>query len=835
MIPRLSSRAKRKDGRGQSFKTLSAYLFNGSLDQPDPARAPWAHTLNCHASDPSQAWAEMAWTYRHADELKQAAGGRLGGQKNNHPVWHLSLNWKESETPTRDHMIETAQSVLRHFGLQDHQALIVNHTDTAHSHIHIMVNTVNPHDGRSVDVSKNSKARLSAWALDYERMHGIQCEQRVENDKKRTDNRNMHALWETMAQTNPQLGAPKLAATYDKSDSRPLWQLKQLAKDLGLSKEGLDQLVGQFKDAWHTLFKKERAASVEASPARPDGIAPARAANDTPRASNDPADILVRLTHSQSTFDLADIAKAVNLSTNTRDEFISAYQRVLASPELVKADADSRYSTKTMIRTEAEMAQAADAMATGRAHALSTTAGFLVKATHLSSDQKTALDHITKAEGLACVVGYAGTGKSTMLGAARELWEASGYTVRGFALSGIAAEGLQGGSGIQSTTLASLKWHLDHDRAKLGAKDILVIDEAGMVASRQMHMLLTAAATAGAKVVLVGDPAQLQAIEAGGAFKAIIDRAGAAEMTTVRRQQADWQQDATKALARGEVQAALEAYRAQGHVKQHQTDTDAMGALVAEWAQGLGKTTPGLMLAVANKDVAAMNQAARTAMRAAGLLGEDTKIKARDEGIGKPTRDFHLRIAEGELLLFTKNDKTLGVKNGTLGTLVAIKDGSLTVQLDGQDKRRVSVDLSTYRNITHGYALTIHKAQGVTVDRAHVLATRSMDRHAAYVSLSRHREKVTMHYSAEQARDLTSLSARLSRDRTKGTTLDHFKQPSRTLQQSRADKIERANLGTMLSHQVSKAERTRPSAQFQMSKGPMKLPPARDYGRERER
>ena len=126
----------------------------------------------------------------------------------------------------------------------------------------------------------------------------------------------------------------------------------------------------------------------------------------------------------------------------------------------------------------------------------------------------------------AIVVGYAGTGKSAMLGVAREAWEAAGYEVRGVALSGIAAENLESGSGIASRTIASMEHGWGQGRDLLTARDVLVIDEAGMVGTRQLERVLSHAAEAGAKVVLVGDPKQLQSIEAGAAFRSIHERHG---------------------------------------------------------------------------------------------------------------------------------------------------------------------------------------------------------------------------------------------------------------------------------------------------------------------
>src|SRR3546814_12902309 len=119
------------------------------------------------------------------------------------------------------------------------------------------------------------------------------------------------------------------------------------------------------------------------------------------------------------------------------------------------------------------------------------------------------------ARGVSNVIGYAGTGKSAMLGVAREAWEAAGYQVQGAALSGIAAEGLEHGSGIGSRTLASLEHQWANDRERLTSKHILVIDEAGMLGPRQLERVVTEDEKPGAQVVLVGDPEQLQASQAG--------------------------------------------------------------------------------------------------------------------------------------------------------------------------------------------------------------------------------------------------------------------------------------------------------------------------------
>jgi len=201
------------------------------------------------------------------------------------------------------------------------------------------------------------------------------------------------------------------------------------------------------------------------------------------------------------------------------------------SPDLIALGVDGRgrerFTSRDMLATEQRLERAAGDMAERKAHGVSPPALKDALATGqrrgmtLSQGQGEALAHVAEAGDLKLVVGYAGSGKSAMLGVAREAWEASGYQVRGAALSGIAAESLEGGSGISSRTLASLEHGWAQGRDELTPRDVLVIDEAGMIGSRQMERVLSAAQMAGAKVVLVGDPEQLQAIEAGAAFRAL--------------------------------------------------------------------------------------------------------------------------------------------------------------------------------------------------------------------------------------------------------------------------------------------------------------------------
>jgi hypothetical protein len=350
--------------------------------------------------------------------------------------------------------------------------------------------------------------------------------------------------------------------------------------------------------------------------------------------------------------------------------------------------------------------------------------------------------------------------KSVALAAARDAWEAAGYRVRGAALAGKAAEALQDASGIESRTLASLEYGWRNGRDPLSAGDVLVIDEAGMVGSRQLGRVLETAHQAGAKVVLAGDSRQLQPIEAGAAFRAVAEQVGVAEIGAVRRQREAWAREASEAFARGEIAAGLAAYAERGQVHFLGSREDAKTAIARDYAAA-GKPEGSLIVAHTNDDVRDINARVRGERRRLGELGEGAEFKT-----ARGTREF----AAGDRIVFLLNDRDLGVKNGTLGTVEAAAPQALTVRVD--HGARVRIEAAKYAHVDHGYAVTVHKAQGTTVDRAYVLASGGMDRHLAYVGMTRHREAATLYAGRDDLRDEAALARRLSRARPKTSSLD---------------------------------------------------------------
>jgi hypothetical protein len=171
---------------GKSFSGLANYLTHDPDQAKTAERVAWTHTHNLASDDVPCAVNEMLWTARDAELLKQEAGVRAGGRATEKPVWHCSLNWAPEEHPSREHMIKTADDFLQHMKYDERQAIYVAHQDK-HPHLHIMLNAVHPETGLRLNVSFEQR-RAQEWALEYEREHGIYCEQRLENPAERERN-----------------------------------------------------------------------------------------------------------------------------------------------------------------------------------------------------------------------------------------------------------------------------------------------------------------------------------------------------------------------------------------------------------------------------------------------------------------------------------------------------------------------------------------------------------------------------------------------------------------------------------------------------------------------
>lgn len=507
--------------------------------------------------------------------------------------------------------------------------------------------------------------------------------------------------------------------------------------------------------------------------------APARDHQAAPEPMPTHAEILDRLTAQASTVTEQQLQAEVFREAQgklTIEEAKAYLDELKHSPEIMHLEAskpshlqrgtehdqEARYTSREMWQLEKNMGERAARMAGERDHQVSDKSlEAAIASRTLSDEQKAALKHITQDTGRVAVVqGTAGAGKSYMLDAAREAWEKDGYTVRGAALAGKAAEGLEKSSAIPSQTLHSLAHELQEGKTKLDEKTVVVIDEAGMVGSRQMAELMRHADEAGAKVVLVGDTRQLQPIDAGGAMRAIEQEVGRVEMNEIRRQQTAEQRQMVHDLTEGRAEKALEALDKAGAIREYQTREEVRQGAAKELVSDLKEGKSTILLAETRAEVHKMNELAREDAKAAGLVkGEDRPYQ---------TERGERQFAEGDRVVFLQNDRELGVKNGTTGTVEKAEEGKLQVRTD--DGKTVKIDEQRYNKLDHGYAMTVHKSQGVTVDRAHYAPGEMSHRELGYVAASRHRESVHIHTTTEDRKELAD---KLEKSQAKGTSQDY--------------------------------------------------------------
>ena len=521
------------------------------------------------------------------------------------------------------------------------------------------------------------------------------------------------------------------------------------------------------------------------------------------KVKQNPEHVLSLLTEKEASFTRHCIAKTLNTYIDDPQDYQTAYQRVMTSETLVQLTPGGdhpklkiRYSTREMIDLETtlmgnvkDMAQSGGFEVSGRNKEIAiNTANKALQneGVSLSEEQRNTIRHVTDDKQLSSVIGVAGAGKSTILAAARDAWEAEGRRVFGAALAGKAAKGLEQSSGIGSKTLASYELAWEHERNQLQKGDVFVIDEAGMIGSKQMARFITEVKIKGAKLVLVGDAEQLQPIEAGAPFRCITNDHKPAILHDVHRQKDDWQKQASQDFALGKTQDALKAYQAHGRINNSETQDDAIQGLVSDYLNDFwscdGRASQ-IALAHRKKDVKAINEMIREARKDSGEL---------EDGITYQTTHGKREFASGDRLLFTRNDRETGVKNGMLGTVTKTDQHRLTIALDDKDENNqpneMTISIKGYQDIEHGYATTIHKSQGATVDKSYVLASQTMDRHLTYVAMTRQKQETKLYVSEEEFSSNEKMVNTLSRVRYKQMAIEHESQPQE--QEARLDPAE---------------------------------------------
>ena len=506
---------------------------------------------------------------------------------------------------------------------------------------------------------------------------------------------------------------------------------------------------------------------------------------------DNPDHVLVLLQSEHPVFTEGDIREALrsrleNAATgkdaSTARDIEEAFARVMASGHLVElnqpaADGKLQYVTRAraqelqqLDRCVGDMADSKLAVVDAGWRGIDTgtagePAGGKPGGDRLSEDQLAASEAMLSDTRLTLVKGHAGTGKTFVLNEVARAWQARGYAVLGGALSARATQGLGGIEGMRTGTLAA--WEARWSRGDLPKADrfVFVMDEAGMVGTGQWSRITARVAAMGGKLIAVGDPEQLQPVgDVPGWVVAerALERSGQTlpVMGEVRRQRDAGDRAATQALARGGsgIEDAIHHYADTGSLRfTRGVLADPVGAIAnayytvgMEVDHGDGPTGSRVALAYTNREVRELNGAIRARALERGVVDRSAvrsygMIERLDVSGGEQQRiAVPLELGPGDRIMLTRPHRDLDLPRSSFGTVLATREHEIDLAVDGRSKA-VTIDLNEFRDIDYGYAATVHKSQGLTVDHALVLGHGRMHRHAVYVALSRHRESVTVY------------------------------------------------------------------------------------------
>jgi conjugative relaxase-like TrwC/TraI family protein len=435
----------------------------------------------------------------------------------------------------------------------------------------------------------------------------------------------------------------------------------------------------------------------------------------------------------------------------------------LAAAEIVPG-ANACWTSPSIAACEAAMLRAADRPLERAWITHEAVDAALARAGHLSPEQGEAVRHAAGPDGVSLLQAGAGTGKTTTAAALVAAAHSSGLHVVGLAPSWVAADELARSTGIPAQAIA--RWRHDQARAtapdagrhpgsppRLDADTLVLVDESGMVATRDLEAVLSAARGAGAKVVLVGDRRQLASVGGASALRAVAEVVGrSAVLEHVRRQTVEWQRAASVVMARGDAEAGLRAYAANDRVELISGAEAAQARVIALWSeQRAAHDGDALIVTRRNADSAALNARARAVLRAEGQLGPDV--------VTLPSRNradevVPLSLGLGDMLRFGESLSHLGLRNGNRAWVEAIvtdPDGETRLRLQLEDGRTLDAAWEqltreprfgrrpSQPKVVHAYAGTTYAAQGRTCSASVMYLGAGTDAREVYVGLTRHR------------------------------------------------------------------------------------------------
>jgi hypothetical protein len=437
----------------------------------------------------------------------------------------------------------------------------------------------------------------------------------------------------------------------------------------------------------------------------------------------------------------------------------AAHKYLNESPKIVPIPTQNRYTTEATLKEEVALLSAVGKLKrrSGVHVNNSIFADVVARHSKLNKQQQAAIKHITQGDAAIRIVqGYAGVGKTTMLRAAVEAWKDAECNVVGACFTGAAAQKLQDEIGVPCDTINMTLWDFNSDwsesakrylkhtakqfaraarrkrthkfgkpkRPDINKRTIVLLDEAGMINTRHMRMLAEWVEENNATLVLIGDPAQLAAIEGGSPLQSLSNRVGCKEVTEIKRQEDEWARSAAHFMATGRIGEALALYEKRNLVKVEDDLDQAMNRLVNDWSDyAYDRPERAAILTLTNRQVEKANHLAQQKRIEKGVL--DPKNSHTIFSHNKRTRNtYRSKVHINDRVVFTETNRTYNVWNGNAGTVIgfthykSVVKPAIKVRLDNGTV--VTVPLG-FKHIRLGYASTVHRAQGATIPVVFVL------------------------------------------------------------------------------------------------------------------
>ncbi|MEN8237014.1 MAG: AAA family ATPase, partial [Pseudomonadota bacterium] len=426
----------------------------------------------------------------------------------------------------------------------------------------------------------------------------------------------------------------------------------------------------------------------------------------------------------------------------------------------------------------------------------------------LSEEQVQAVRFLAEGPDVRVLIGRTGTGKTSIMQPVVRAYQAAGYRVTGLSFQGKTAENMERDIGMQCHTIDFFRYRWNQYQqyrqalvsgklrgkaekkaiSKLsnlsqyywGEKDVIVIDEANMVDMDRWSDLLHEVATRGAKLLVIQDPNQIKAVGRGDVGRILIDQSDYAELTAIYRQRIEWQKQASQALNRHDIERGFQPYVDNGRVTLKDEIESAKWQVINSYIKDHQQDPKSSKLAMAytNKDVADLNLGIRNQLKALGYLGRDFDIKGKTFSVGDRvvfTRNdnWGTYVRERFVLLRFFKRPNHGVKNGTLGTITGYNPLSGTITVVDDNRRILAFNPASYDKLDYGYAITINKSEGDTVDRSYLLLSPLMDANSLLVGMTRHRYDIFVAAAKEHFADMQALVSKLGKGAYKKMVTDY--------------------------------------------------------------